>query len=49
MEEQKILPWLAETAFRERKFSDVKRYLSALTRPGEKGRELALVKAWWNR
>ncbi|SFO23527.1 protein PelE [Nitrosospira briensis] len=49
MEEQKILPWLAETAFRERKFSDVRRYLSALTRPGEKGRELALVKAWWNR
>ncbi|SOD42037.1 protein PelE [Nitrosovibrio sp. Nv4] len=47
MEEQKILPWLAEAAFRERKFSDVKRYLSALTRPGEKGRELALVRAWW--
>jgi hypothetical protein len=49
MEEQKILPWLAEAAFRERKFSEVKRYLSALTRPGEKGRELALVRAWWNR
>jgi hypothetical protein len=49
MEEQKILPWLAEAAFQERKFSEVKRYLSALTRPGEKGRELALVRAWWNR
>ncbi|SEO67556.1 protein PelE [Nitrosovibrio sp. Nv6] len=49
MEEQKILPWLAEAAFRERKFSDVKRYLSALSRPGEKGRELALVRAWWTK
>jgi polysaccharide biosynthesis protein PelE len=46
-DEQKILPWLAEIAFRERKFSDVKRYLAALNRPGEKGRELAQVKAWW--
>lgn len=47
MDEQKLLPWLAEIAFRERKFSEVKRYLSALARPGEKGRELALVAAWW--
>ncbi|MBA4142435.1 MAG: protein PelE [Nitrosospira sp.] len=49
MSQQKILPWLAEIAFRERQFSEVKRCLSALARPGEKGRELSLVKAWWNK
>ena len=48
-DEQKILPWLAEIAFNERRFSEVKVYLSALTRPGEKGHELALVRAWWNK
>ncbi|MDE2365387.1 MAG: protein PelE [Betaproteobacteria bacterium] len=49
IDEQKILPWLAEIAFEERKFDDVRRYLSALSRPGEKGRGLAQVKAWWTR
>jgi hypothetical protein len=44
---QKILPWLAEIAFRERKFAKVKHCLQALNRPGEKGRELAQVRAWW--
>lgn len=47
IDEQKILPWLAEIAFNERKFPEVKRYLAALKRPGEKGRELAQVKVWW--
>lgn len=46
-DEQKILPWHAEIAFRERKFTEVRRCLMALGRPGEKGRELAQVKAWW--
>ncbi len=49
VDEQKILPWLAEIAFNERKFSEVKRCMTALTRPGEKGRELAQVKVWWNK
>jgi hypothetical protein len=49
IEERKIDPWLAEIAFRERKFADVGCHLSAETRWGEKGRDLALVKAWWNR
>jgi hypothetical protein len=44
---QKILPWLAEIAFRERKFSEVRHCLQALNRPGEKGRDLARVRAWW--
>ncbi|MDQ3186145.1 MAG: protein PelE [Pseudomonadota bacterium] len=48
IDEQKILPWLAEIAFSERKFSEVKRYMTALRRHGEKGRELAQVKAWWS-
>ncbi|SCX41108.1 protein PelE [Nitrosospira sp. Nsp1] len=48
-DEQKILPWLAEIAFNERRFPEVKVYLSALTRPGERGHELALVRAWWNK
>jgi len=48
-DEQKILPWLAEIAFNERRFSEVKVCLSALTRPGERGHELALVRAWWNK
>jgi polysaccharide biosynthesis protein PelE len=48
-DEQKILPWLAEIAFSERRFSEVKVRLSALTRPGERGHELALVRAWWNK
>ena len=48
-DEQKILPWLAEIAFSERRFPEVKVYLSALTRPGERGHELALVRAWWNK
>jgi polysaccharide biosynthesis protein PelE len=47
--EQKIAPWLAEIAFRERKFEAVRRYLSARVRAGEKGRDLALVTAWWNK
>ncbi|KIO49165.1 hypothetical protein [Nitrosospira sp. NpAV] len=47
IDEQKILPWLAEIAFNERKFLEVRRCLSALKRPGEKGRELAQVKVWW--
>ncbi|MGH8764043.1 MAG: protein PelE [Nitrosospira sp.] len=49
IDEQKILPWLAEIAFNERKFSDVKRYMTALRRHGEKGRELAQVKVWWSK
>ncbi len=49
MGEQKIAPWLAEIAFRERKFEAVRRYLSAGVRAGEKGRDLALVTAWWNK
>ncbi|WP_025040190.1 hypothetical protein [Nitrosospira briensis] len=48
-DEQKILPWLAEIAFNERRFPEVKVYLSTLTRPGERGHELALVRAWWNK
>lgn len=48
-DQQQLLPWLAEIAFRERKFSEAKRYLSTLVRAGEKGRELALVRAWWNK
>ncbi|SEO02840.1 hypothetical protein SAMN05216404_11058 [Nitrosospira multiformis] len=46
---QQLLPWFAEIAFRERKFTEAKRCLSALARVGEKGRELALVRAWWNK
>ncbi len=49
IDEQKILPWRAEIAFKERKFLEVRLYLSALTRPGEKGRELAQVKEWWSK
>jgi hypothetical protein len=49
MGEQKIAPWLAEIAFRERKFEAVRRYLSVGARSGEKGRDLALVTAWWNK
>jgi hypothetical protein len=49
MGEQKVAPWLAEIAFHERKFADVRRHLSAGGRRGEKGRDLALVTAWWNR
>jgi hypothetical protein len=47
--QQQLLPWFAEIAFRERKFSEAKRCLSVLARVGEKGRELALVRAWWNK
>jgi hypothetical protein len=49
MGEQKIAPWLAEIAFRERKFEAVRGYLSVGARSGEKGRDLALVTAWWNK
>jgi hypothetical protein len=49
IDEQKILPWLAEIAFEERKFDEVKRYLSSLSHSGEKGRGLAQIKAWWSR
>jgi polysaccharide biosynthesis protein PelE len=49
MGEQKIAPWLAEIAFRERKFEAVRGYLSVGARSGEKGRDLALVAAWWNK
>ena len=48
-DQQQLLPWFAEIAFRERKFSEAKRCLSTLARAGEKGRELALVRAWWNK
>lgn len=48
-DQQQLLPWFAEIAFRERRFSEVKRCLSMLARAGEKGRELALVRAWWNK
>ena len=47
--EQKILPWLAEIAFEQCRYDEVKRCLSALSQTGEKGKELALVKAWWNK
>lgn len=47
IDEQKILPWLAEIAFNERKFPEVRRHLAALGRTGEKGRDLAQVKVWW--
>jgi len=49
IDEQKILPWLAEIAFEERKFDEVKRYLSSLRHSGEKGRGLAQIKAWWSK
>lgn len=49
IDEQKILPWLAEIAFEERKFDEVKRHLLDLNHPGEKGRGLAQIKAWWSR
>lgn len=49
VDKQKILPWLAEIAFNERKFSEVKYFMTALRRTGEKGRELAQVKAWWSK
>jgi hypothetical protein len=49
IDEQKILPWLAEIAFEERKFDEVRRHLSELSHPGEKGRGLAQIKAWWSR
>ncbi len=48
VDKQKILPWLAEIAFNERKFSEVKHFMTALGRTGEKGRELAQVRAWWS-
>jgi hypothetical protein len=44
---QKILPWLGEIAFRERRFSEVRHCMQALSHPGEKGRDLAQVRAWW--
>jgi hypothetical protein len=49
IDEQQLLPWLAEIAFLERRFADVKQHLSALERYGEKGRKLALVRTWWNK
>jgi hypothetical protein len=49
MGEQKVAPWLAEIAFRERKFPEVRRHLSAGKFRGEKGRDLALVIAWWGK
>jgi hypothetical protein len=49
IDEQQLLPWLAEIAFLERRFSEVKQHLSALERYGEKGRDLALVRTWWNK
>lgn len=48
IDEQKILPWLAEIAFEQGCYGQVKHYLSMLSRASEKGRELALVKEWWN-
>ncbi len=48
-DQQQLLPWFAEIAFRQRKFTEAKACLSALARVGEKGRELALVRAWWNK
>ena len=49
IDQQKILPWLAEIAFEERKFDEVRHHLSSLNHSGEKGRGLAQVKAWWSR
>src|SRR3954447_1020864 len=49
IDEQKILPWLAEIAFEQCHFDEVKRCLSGLGQAGEKGKVLALVKAWWNK
>lgn len=49
IDEQQLVPWLAELAFLERRFADVKQNLSALERYGEKGRKLALVRTWWNK
>jgi hypothetical protein len=49
IDEQKIFPWLAEIAYEERKFDEVKHYLSSLNHAGEKGRGLAQIKAWWSR
>jgi hypothetical protein len=49
MGEQKVALWLAEIAFRERNFPEVRRHLSAGGPRGEKGRDLALVTAWWAR
>ena len=45
---QSLLPYLAEVAFRERHFSEVRSLLSELTRQGELGRDLAQIKVWWN-
>lgn len=47
VDQQKILPWLAEIAFNERQFSEVKHFMTALRRNGEKGGELAQVRVWW--
>lgn len=49
IDEQKLLPWLAEIAFRERRFPEAKVHLAALRGHGEQGRNLARVCAWWNR
>jgi hypothetical protein len=49
IDEEKIFPWLAEIAFEQGRYDQVKSYLSILSHPCEKGKELALVKAWWNR
>ena len=45
---QVILPYLAEVAFRERQFTEVRSLLHELTRQGELGRDLAQIKVWWN-
>lgn len=47
IDEQKILPWLAEIAFRERDFAQTRRHLAALARPGARGGALARVQRWW--
>lgn len=49
VDEQKLLPWLAEIAFRDRRFSETKSHLGALRAQGEQGRNLARVRAWWSR
>jgi polysaccharide biosynthesis protein PelE len=48
-DEQKIFPWLAEIAFEQGHYGQVKHYLSMLRQGGEKGKELAMVRAWWNK
>lgn len=47
VDQQVLLPYLAEVAFRQRRFAEVKNLLAASTKAGELGRDFAQVKAWW--